>query len=188
MTDTAAHRRIDYGVPRGKRGKLPQRQNSNPVESATGRFVAMLPQDDDSIKAALADYAAGATLQQIADQHKVSKEAIYGWLLGDLGGQEHAKMVTMALTSRIAQADQLLDSSDTPLNLARAREQARFRRMDLERRRPALYGQHFQQTIDISVDYDGQLRRALERTKTIEGDVLQRDITSIAAPQTDKSV
>ena len=137
--DSAAHKRIDYGVKRGKR--LPQRRNSNPVEPSTGQFIPLLPRDDESIRNAIADYANGATLQQIANKYGVSKEAIYGWLLGDLGGAEHAMLVTQALTARIADADQMLDSSDTPLNLARAREQARFRRMDLERRRPALYGQ-----------------------------------------------
>ena len=145
----AEHIRIDEGIPRGKR-KMPQRANKN-GRNAKNQFLPLLPRDDPkSLQAAINDYRQGATLAQIAATHQVSKEAVYAWLLGDMGGKEHEKLVTQALTARIAMADSNLDSATSPLNLSRAREQARFSRMDLERRRPHLYGAGNQIAININ--------------------------------------
>jgi hypothetical protein len=156
------HVRIDEGYKRGK--KIPQRRNNNPIDPETKRFLPLIPRDDDSIRKALTDHANGATLAQIADHHGVSAPAIYAAIYGDVGAAEHEELVTRSLTARIAQADQLLDTASDPLNLARAREQARLRRMDLERRRPRLYGpKNFMEVTDNTTDFDARLRRALER-------------------------
>lgn len=141
------HVRIDEGISRS----YPQRENAN-ERNAKGQYLPLLPSSPDAISKALADYAAGATLEQIAETHQVSKQALYSWLLGDIGGKEHADLVTRALTSRIAEADENLDNSANPLDLSRAREQARFRRMDFERRRAHLYGQ---QQASINVNASG---------------------------------
>lgn len=145
-----AHVRIDEGIKRGHKN-----ENANP-RNPLGQYLPILPRADNAaIHAALTEYAEGATLDDIATKHGVSKQAIYSWLLGDLGGKEHSELVTQALTARIADADHRLDSSTTPLDLARAREQARFRRMDFERRRSHLYGQ--QQT-SIQVNAGGPVQ------------------------------
>lgn len=131
------HVRIDEGLKRGPK----QRPGQKSPRQQNGRFLQKLSNEPAVIIAALEEYRAGATLQQIATKHSVTKEAIYAWLLGNLGGSQHTDIVTEALTSRIAKADELLESADNPLTLARARELCRFYRMDLERRRPHLYGQ-----------------------------------------------
>jgi transposase-like protein len=128
------HTRIDEGIKRGPRKPRNKR-------TSLGQFAPILPRTQDSIKLAITEYKQGASLAQLAQKHGVTKQAIYGWLLADLGGPEHDRLVTEALTARIAKADESLDTADSPLDLARAREQCRWSRMDLERRRPSLYGQ-----------------------------------------------
>lgn len=53
---------------------------------------------------------------------------------------QYRDLVTDALITRIAEADDDLDNALTPIDIARARERAKFSRMDFERRRPELYG------------------------------------------------
>lgn len=133
-----SHIRIDEGIKRGPRKKTGPKPSSPRRDN--GQFLPVLPNDPDSIRKALQDYVAGATLQQIAQQHGVTKQAVYGWLLGELGGEQHSSLVTQALTSRIARGDEMIETADNPLDLARGRELARNYRLDLERRRSSLYG------------------------------------------------
>ena len=160
------HIRIDEGVKRGPR-KKPGPQPSSPRRN-NGQFVPKLPNDPETIKNALQAYCAGATLKQIGEQYGVTRQAVYGWLLGELGGQQHQELVTLALTSRIAKGDETIDTADNPLDLQRGREQARNARLDLERRRSSLYGQRQELTITDNTDLGERLRRARERV--IEGD------------------
>ena len=139
--------RIDKGVKRGPRLK-PGRKPSSPRRN-NGDFLPVLSNNPQDIKNALQDYARGATLEQLATQHGVTRQAVYGWLLGDLGGEQHSALVTQALTARIAKADDMLDNGDNALDVQRGREQARFARMDYERRRPHLYGQKQEMTVNI---------------------------------------
>jgi hypothetical protein len=80
--------------------------------------------------------------------------------LGELGGEEHAMLVTQALTSRIASADDRLETADNPLDLARAREMCRNTRLDLERRRSHLYGQKQEVTHTVAPSFSIQLANA----------------------------
>lgn len=162
------HVRIDEGVKRGPRKKTGPKPSS--PRRLNGQFIPKLPNEPEAIRSALEAYCAGATLQQIADQYKVTRQAVYGWLLGELGGQEHSALVTRALTARIAKGDETLDIADNPLDLQRGREQARNARLDLERRRSHLYGQKQELTV-VTVDLGDKLRRAKERV--IEGEVVQ---------------
>lgn len=152
------HVRIDEGVKRGPR-KKPGPKPSSPRRN-NGQFINVLPNEPEAIKAALEAYRSGATLQQIADYHQVTKQAVYGWLLGELGGEQHAMLVTQALTSRIASADDRLETADNPLDLARAREQCRNARLDLERRRSHLYGQKQEVTHTVAPSFSIQLSNA----------------------------
>ena len=133
------HVRIDEGIKRGPRKKTGPKPSS--PRRNNGQFIPVLPNDPEAISKALKDYADGATLEQIAEQHGVTKQAVYSWLLGELGGEQHSALVTRALTARIAKGDETLDLADNPLDLQRGREQARNARLDLERRRSSLYGQ-----------------------------------------------
>lgn len=134
-----AYSRIDQGIKRGPRKKSGPKPSS--PRRANGQLLPKLSNDPEDIRKALKEYSEGATLKQLAEQHNVSSQAIYGWLLGELGGQEHQALVTQALTSRIARGDQMIEDADNPLDLARGRELSRNWRMDLERRRSSLYGQ-----------------------------------------------
>lgn len=132
------HTRIDEGIKRGPRKKTGPKPSS--PRRNNGQFLPTLSNKPDDIRQALEDYNAGATLKQIGDKYGVSRQAIYGWLLGELGGNEHAALVTRSLTSRIAKGDDCLEMANNPLDLQRGREMARNARLDLERRRSNLYG------------------------------------------------
>jgi transposase-like protein len=86
-------------------------------------------------------YLAGESLQILAAEHAVSRQTLYNWMLSGLGDRAYKDLVTTCLINRIAESDQDLDSASSALDIARAREKARFARMDFERRRPSLYGQ-----------------------------------------------
>ena len=159
------HVRIDEGVKRGPR-KKPGPKPSSPRRN-NGQFLPVLPNEPEAIARALQDYCNGATLQDLAEQHGVSRQAVYGWLLGELGGEQHSALVTRALTARIAKGDEMLDGADNPLDLQRGREQARNARLDLERRRASLYGQKQEVTHKVELPMesalDGHCERLLDR-------------------------
>lgn len=132
---------MDNVTPRKKPGPKP----SSP-RRANGQIAETLSNNPEDIKAALQDYCNGATLNDLGQRYGVTRQAIYGWLLGELGGEQHSALVTRALTARIAKGDETLDTASNPLDLSRGREQARNARLDLERRRSHLYGQKQQVT------------------------------------------
>jgi hypothetical protein len=108
-------------------------------------------------------YLAGESLQTIAPDYKVATRTLYRWMLAGLGDQTYSDLVTHMLVSRVADADAELQVASDACQIARAREQARFARMDLERRRPALYGQRTHVTVENVGDLGERLRRALDR-------------------------
>ena len=85
-------------------------------------------------------YLNGESVQVLAAEHAVAPRTIYRWMMSELG-DGYQQAVTDVLVSRIADADVALDAAADACQIARAREQARFARMDFERRRPHLYGQ-----------------------------------------------
>jgi hypothetical protein len=108
-------------------------------------------------------YLAGESLQTIAPDFKVATRTLYRWMLSELGDGTYQDLVTHMLVSRVADADAELQLASDACQIARAREQARFARMDLERRRPHLYGQRQHVTVETVGDLGERLRRALER-------------------------
>jgi transcriptional regulator with XRE-family HTH domain len=91
----------------------------------------------------------GKSLRDIAKKLKVSRQAIHAWMLREAGETYH-EAITAALVQRVADADERLDTAADAVDIARAREQARFARMDLERRRPGLYGQRPSTAVNIN--------------------------------------
>ena len=89
-------------------------------------------------------YLNGESIQDIAKDHQVAARTIYRWMMSELG-DNYQQAVTNVLVDRIAEADQMLMTAPDACQIARAREIARFARMDFERRRPHLYGQQKQQ-------------------------------------------
>ena len=162
------HVRIDEGVKRGPRKRTGPKPSS--PRRNNGQFLNVLPNEPEAIRSALQAYQSGATLQQLADEYQVSKQAIYGWLLGELGGEQHALLVTKALTARICSADVMLETADNPLDLQRGREMARNARLDLERRRSSLYGQKQEVNHTGTVTIANALQGISERRQAMLGD------------------
>lgn len=84
-------------------------------------------------------YLNGESMQDIAKDSRTASRTLYRWMLTD-AGPEYDSIITNCLTNRIADADELLDNAQDSCQVARAREIAKFARMDFERRRPKLYG------------------------------------------------
>lgn len=85
----------------------------------------------------------GESIQVLAAEQGKSRRTIYRWMLSGLGDEQYEDLVTEALVSRVADADDELEAareSKDPVRVTAARENCRFSRMDLERRRPHLYG------------------------------------------------
>ena len=108
----------------------------------------------------------GESLRTIAADIGVSNVGLRAWLLREDGDRYH-DVITAALTTRVAEADEMLETAVDPISIARAREQARFARMDLERRRPRLYGQRQQITHEIGPDLASALDRASNRVASL---------------------
>ena len=96
-------------------------------------------------------YLAGDSIQALAAEHQTCHRTIYKWLLKECG-PEYEDIVTDALIARIADADQQLDVARDNIQIARAREMAKFARMDFERRRPKLYGPKQEVQVDHTVN------------------------------------
>lgn len=84
-------------------------------------------------------YLNGESIQELAKGNRTHTRTLYRWMLTECG-PEYEQVITHCLTNRIADADELLDTAEDSCQIARAREIAKFARMDFERRRPKLYG------------------------------------------------
>lgn len=97
---------------------------------------------------------AGTSLRDLASELGISSSGLHAWLLRSEDPAYH-EAVTAALAVRVAEADQRLDTAGDAVDIARAREQARFSRMDFERRRPALYGQRPTTAVQVNAGESG---------------------------------
>lgn len=102
--------------------------------------VPALAEVNPSLPAVVERYRAGESVQEIAKDCKVAARTIYRWMLSGLGDKEYYSLVTEALVDRIADADMALENAKNIVDVAKAKSAMRFSRMDLERRRPFLYG------------------------------------------------
>lgn len=93
-------------------------------------------------------YAAGESVRTLAAELKVGRGTLYNWMLAGVGDERYESIVTQVLVRRVAEADEALEDAKEAHEVSKARERARFARMDLERRRPHLYGQRSSVTID----------------------------------------
>lgn len=112
-------------------------------------------------------YATGESVQTLATEAGVHRATLYRWMLAGIGDKQYHALVTNCLVQRVADADAALADAREPCDIARAREQARFARMDLERRRPHLYGQQARVTVEHAGDLGEQLREGRERMRKL---------------------
>jgi len=96
-------------------------------------------------------YLNGESLQALAQECGKSRHTLYRWMMSGVGDQDYEALITDALINRIADADQSLEESADPCDIARARERMKFSRMDFERRRPKLYGPKQELAVDHAV-------------------------------------
>ncbi len=97
-------------------------------------------------------YRSGESMLSIAKDSAVKSRQLYNWMLNELG-PDYETIQTECLINRIADADQQLEESADMLQVTRARDIARYARMDFERRRPHLYGpkQEIKQDTSITI-------------------------------------
>lgn len=100
----------------------------------------LAPLKDVDPEAVLDRYLAGETGPEIALSLGVTKQALSHWLISTADQQWRSAQLVKAL-SRKDEAETLMDRADTPLDLARAREQLRGAQWDLERVCRRIYGQ-----------------------------------------------
>ena len=89
-------------------------------------------------------YREGARIPQLSAEFGVSRRTIYNWILGDLGAEKYEALITEILVGRVADADEELENALVTKDREKinaAEKIAKYARMDLERRRPHLYGQ-----------------------------------------------
>lgn len=87
----------------------------------------------------LAEVRRGVGLRAIGAALGLTDMGVRKWLLREVPA-EFQELQTEGLIERVVEADRMLAEATDPVCIARAREIARFARMDLERRRPRLYG------------------------------------------------
>lgn len=161
-----AHVRIDDGL---KRGPRTQYNRPNAIDEHTGRILPLLSPEKrlEAVQNAAKRIENGERLVDIAKDIGVTKQALSLWLLDDIPEQYHLAQ-RRGLINKIIDADTALEVADNPLDLARAREQAKFTRWDAERRLSRLFGQKQEVTIVDNTDLGERLRRSRERV--IEGE------------------
>lgn len=116
-------------------------------------------------------YLAGESLQAIAKDSAVHVRTLYRWMLSGCGDDQYQQLVTNCLVNRVADADEALATGEDACQIARAREQARFARMDLERRRPHLYGPKTEVKQDHKISITIEVLPPTPQPVVIEADV-----------------
>lgn len=146
-----------------------------------------LPDDEKPpLPEAVRRYLAGESVQVIAKERGISRRAVYSWMLGGLGDEHYRELVTQALVGRIADADEKMEGAKTTLAYSKAREMQRFTRMDLERRRPEIYGARPLE-VGIIVPVDAALvgkaseLLRLMAARVVEGEVVGKEEDESAA-------
>lgn len=121
-------------------------------------------------------YLNGESMQEIAKDSRTASRTLYRWMLTD-AGPEYDNIITHCLTNRIADADELLDTAQDSCQVARAREIAKFARMDFERRRPKLYGPKQEINTDSKITVIVQRQTPQQVVgQTVEVEVVGREV------------
>ena len=132
--------RIDAGQPR--------ETTTKPVAARIGSPHPLTPIRPEIVSQALLDHSGGYSLRDIASTLGLSYESLRIWMLRDQPKAYRAAQ-EIGLISRIVYSDKQLDDATNALDIARAREAAKFARWDAERRLPHLFGQKQEVTHNI---------------------------------------
>ena len=135
--DQPAHKRIDAGIKRGKRQKMPIAANriSQDRSAVPGEGVIA----NISTERVIARLIAGETSTQIAASYGVTRQGL-GWFMRNNSEEDWRQALVIQAFERKEKADEELDLIRDPLSLARAREQLRSAQWDLERLLTKFFG------------------------------------------------
>ena len=142
-----AVKRIDYGVKRGKRIQPVDLERK--ARDEAGRFMTAYSPElkQTALTDALAALECGARVEEIADRHQIPRSTMYSWLVGD---ERASKLRTQFFDGQVTRNLTEIRSSQSPLDLARAREELSGWIKVAERRDSQNYGQKIEQVIDIN--------------------------------------
>ena len=90
-------------------------------------------------------------MRDLAAENGVARSTIYEWLLAGVGDEKYNDLVTRALVRRVSESDEALENPEIEPDTTRAHARAKFARLDLERRRPALYGAKSESKLDVGL-------------------------------------
>lgn len=110
---------------------------SNALANKQGQLAPLSKVDPQQV---LERYLAGETSPQIAKTLGVTKQALSYWLC-EVADKEWKSAQFVKAYSRKESAEELMESADNPLDLARARELLKSAQWDLERVCRRIYGQ-----------------------------------------------
>src|SRR6185503_440784 len=79
-------------------------------------------------------YLNGESTEVLGRECKTSRRTLYNWMHSELTDKHYPDLVKTAIVNRIADADEKLANAQDSLQVARAREEAKFARWDAERR------------------------------------------------------
>lgn len=172
---TEAHVRIDEGVKRGPRRKPSdvERQARNEAGKFLTRYSPETKQK--AVDQALTAIECGARVDDIADKHNIPRSTLYSWLVGT----DAAKLRTQFFDGQTMRNLVEIRAAETPLDLARAREELSGWLKVAAVRDPSSFGPKQHVTVEHTGDLGERLRRARERV--IEGESVQ--IADCAAQQ-----
>ena len=162
-----ATKRIDAGIKRGPRRQIDRRPKSANAHARDGTFISTISPE---LKAKVIEecrtlIATGQTPAEIATRNGLSPRTVQYWLLGDEKAEEARGQLIAAELARTLQDMRKPEDGeeDSPLRLARAREEFRAWSWIAERRQARLYGQQNKLTVEVKDDLGDRLRRARER-------------------------
>ena len=114
-----AHIRIDEGIPRHK---IKPSDLERQARDDAGQFLTRYTPDlkEQAINAALIAVEAGGRVDEVATQYQIPRSTLYSWLIGD---ERCAKLRTQFFDGQAARNLSEIRASQTPLDLARAREE-----------------------------------------------------------------
>ena len=184
--EIAATKRIDAGIPRGPRKPVRKMVDRSPK---SGQFITAYPDGlrDKVVAECQTLIAVGWTPAQIAEKHGIPARTVQYWLLGDEKAEAARGQLIAAELARTLDDMRKPDDGeeDSPLRLARAREEFRAWSWIAERRESRLYGQkqevNHTGTVTIANALQGISERRLQANRII-------DIPSDAVQQLDKPI
>lgn len=141
---------------------------TNALANKQGQLAPLKEVDPEVV---LDRYLAGETSPEIAESLGVTKQALSHWLIQNAEGEWKSAQIIKAL-NRKDEAETLMDSASTPLDLARAREQLRGAQWDLERVCRRIYGQDAPPSSVVPIQINIGIRRA-DATNAVQHEVIE---------------